>query len=323
MLSVAITDYNFRDLSPEEKVLVPAGCSITARRTATEEELTGLVADADGVITQFAPVSARVVEAMRKARVIVRYGVGYDNVDLEAAARKGIPVCNVPDYCVDEVADHAVGLMLSLTRQIPQTWKRVQAGEWRFPVPLERMFFLGALTVGILGFGRIGRAVAKRLQGFGCSILAHDPISTAEQICAAGATPASYEELLSQSDVITLHCPSTPETRHLIREETIARTKTGVILINVARGNIIDQADLARALAAGRVGAAGLDVTEPEPIPPDSPLLLMNNVVITNHVAAYSAGALERLQRLAAETLLKALRGEPLPNVVNGVRASR
>jgi D-3-phosphoglycerate dehydrogenase len=322
MFNVVVTDYTFADLSPEQSVLAPAGCVISGRRATAESELPGLVGEADGVITQFAPITEMVVESMRKAKVIVRYGVGYDNVDLHAAARKGIPVCNVPDYCVDEVADHALALALACTRQIPQISYRVRAGQWRSPVPLDKMAALRGMNVGIIGFGRIGRAVARRLQGFGSSIIAFDPVSAPAQIESSGVRAATLQELLASCDLITLHCPSTPETRHLIREETIAQMKRGVILINVARGNIVQHDDLAEGLKEGRIAAAGLDVTEPEPIPSDSVLLKMENVIITNHVAAYSASALERLQRLAAETVLKALRGEPLPNVVNGVSVS-
>ncbi len=319
MFHVVITDYNFRDLSPEEDVLIQAGCSLAARRTVTEAELPELVGEADGVITQFAPITARVIGCMRKCRSIVRYGVGFDNVDVEAAARRGIPVSNVPDYCVDEVADHALALILSLVRQIPPISNRVRAGEWRFTVPLERMFTLKALTVGIVGFGRIGRAVAGRLAGFGGVVTAFDPMSTPARMEALGVRSVALDELLATSDVITIHCPSTPETRHLIRAETLARMKPGVILINVARGSIVQQDDLVMALNKGQIAAAGLDVTDPEPIPSDSPLLKMDNVVITNHIAAYSALSLGRLQRLAAETLLKTLRGDRRVNVVNGV----
>jgi D-3-phosphoglycerate dehydrogenase len=320
MFNVAVTDYTFADLSPEEAVLCPAGCIIRGRRAIAEPELPDWVKDADGVITQFAPITSRVVDSMRHAKAIVRYGVGYDNVDLQAAARKGIPVCNVPDYCVDEVADHTLALILGVTRQIPQTCNRVRAGQWRSPVALDAMFALRTMTVGIIGLGRIGRAVAARLKGFGCAIIACDPVSTPAEIEAFGVRAATLREVLAGSDLVTLHCPSTPETRHLIRGETIAEMKRGVILINVARGSIVQHDDLASALKEGRIAAAALDVTEPEPIPVDSELLKMDNVLITNHVAAYSASALKRLQQLAAETLLKALRNEPLPNVVNGVQ---
>jgi D-3-phosphoglycerate dehydrogenase len=319
MFNVSITDYNFRSLEPEESVLLPAGCSIRAQRILGETPLPELVGDADGVITQFAPVTAEVIQAMRKAKAIIRYGVGYDNVDLEAAAKKGIPVCNVPDYCVAEVADHALALILSITRQIPLISSRVRKGEWRFPIDLPRMRALNSMTAGILGFGRIGRAVAERLKGFGCQVIAYDPVSSASQIQASGVTPVSLDELYKRSDLISLHCPSSPETHRMINKEAFSKMKRGVILINVARGTIIQQDDLIAALREGQVAGAGLDVADPEPLPSDNPLLQMDQVVITNHVAAYSATSLDRLQRLAAETLLKALRGEPLPNVVNGV----
>lgn len=314
---VVITDWTFADLRIEEEILKPAGCELAARQCRTEAELSALVAEADCVLTQFAPLTPNVIRAMTRTRAIVRYGVGVDNVNLEAATQRRIPVCNVPDYCIHEVADHTLALILALTRQIPQVANRVRAGQWRSALELQKMSALQSLTVGVVGFGRIGREVVQRLRAFHATVLAHDPAAAARDMTAVGAEAVSFEELLRASDVISLHCPSTPQTRHLIHRGTLARMKRGVILINVARGTVVQQSDVLAALQSGQVAAAGLDVTDPEPIPDDHPLLRMENVIITNHVASCSPAAFVTLRTRAAETAALAVQGGKLPNVVN------
>lgn len=314
---VVVTDWTFQDLQVEEEVLESLGCDLVARQCKTEQELIALVGGADCVITQFAPLTHKIIGAMDKARAIVRYGIGVDNVNLEAATLKRIPVCNVPDYCIDEVADHTLALILALTRQIPQVSNRVRSGKWRTALELEKISALKTITVGVIGFGRIGREVVQRLRPFKCPLLVHDPVVPGWEITNSGASAVSLDELLQSSDLITLHCPSTPQTRHLINRQSLARMKRGVILINVARGAVVQQDDLVAALQSGHVAAAGLDVTDPEPIPDDSLLLRMENVIITNHIASCSPRAMTTLRRCVAETAALALRGAKLPNVVN------
>src|SRR5262249_7422679 len=216
MIKVAVTDYSFDTLDVETDILRPLGCEVVARRKASGPELSDLVADADHIITQFAPLRADVVAAMRKARVIVRYGVGVDNVDLEAARSHGIPVCNVPDYCIDEVADQTLALLLATTRNVVPNCLAVRAGQWKLAVPLPAMRTLSELTIGVVGFGRLGRAVTRRLRAFGCRVLVHDPIVPANVISDAGCAPAEFHSLLGESDAVTLHCPSTAQTRRLM-----------------------------------------------------------------------------------------------------------
>jgi D-3-phosphoglycerate dehydrogenase len=320
MIKVAVTDHSFDNLDPEAAILRPLGCEIvTGRRGAPPEELARLVADADHVITQFAPLNAAVIAAMRRAKVIVRYGVGVDNVDLDAARSRGIPVCNVPDYCMDEVADHTLALLLATTRHVMANGNRVRDGGWGLAVPLPAMKALADLTAGVVGFGRIGREVVRRLRAFKCRVLVYDPAVPAADVRDAGCEPRGLDDLLAESDVVTLHCPSTPQTRALIRRETLARMKPGAILINVGRGDLVDSAALVGALQSGHLAAAGLDVFDPEPVPRDSPLLKMDNVVITAHIASASVKAARRLRETVAGTVARAVRGEPLPNVVNGV----
>jgi D-3-phosphoglycerate dehydrogenase len=320
MTRVAVTDFSFADLDLETAILGPLDCEIVASKPIPPQaDLASLVRDADAVLTQFAPVDAAVITAMHRARVIVRYGVGVDNVDLEAARARGIPVCNVPDYCMDEVADHTLALILALTRNVAANNNRVHAGNWGLAVPLSAMKALAELTVGVFGFGRIGRAVVQRLGAFRPRVLVHDPVVLASEISKSGAEPASSDNLLAQSDVLTLHCPSTPQTRRMIREETIARMKPGAILINVGRGDLVESAALVAALERGHLAGAGLDVFDPEPIPRDHPLLKLDNVVLSAHVASTSEKAVRRLRETAAHLIARALRGEHLPNVVNGV----
>lgn len=321
MIKVAVTDYTFESLAPETEILRPLGCDIVAHRRASGAELSELVADADHIITQFGPLTAEVIAAMRKARVIVRYGVGVDNVDLEAARARGIPVCNVPDYCIDEVADHALALLLATTRHVVPNCLAVRNGHWKLAVPLAAMRALSELTVGVVGFGRLGRAVAKRLLGFRCRLLVHDPVVPAAAVKDAGCVPADFHSLLADSDIVTLHCPSTAQTRRMMNREAFARMRPGATLINVSRGDVVDSGALIEALQSGHLAAAALDVFDPEPLPPDSPLCHMDNVVLSAHIASCSLKAARQVRETVAGTVAKAVRGEPLPNVVNGVKA--
>ncbi len=320
MSIVAVTDYSFSSLDIEEAILQPLGVQLISGQCKTAETLIPLVSQADAVITQFAPVKAEVIGAMQKARVIVRYGIGVDNVDLEAAKARGIPVCNVPDYCIDEVADHTLAFILATTRQVVTNCVRVREGQWGLATPLDQMRALRDLAVGVVGFGRIGREVTARLRAFKCRVLVHDPAVPADEIERAGCQPVALRELLSQSDVITLHCPSMAQTRGMVNRDSLAITKRGVILINVARGDLVDSVALTEALQSGHVSAAALDVFAPEPIPADHPILKMNNVIVASHIASCSVPAVRKLRETAANLAAMAVRGEPLPNVVNGVK---
>lgn len=317
-MKVVITDYSFPTLDIETGILQPAA-ELTSGQCKTSETLIPLVSDADAVITQFAPIKADVIAAMQRARVIVRYGIGVDNVDLDAAKAKGIPVCNVPDYCIDEVADHTLAFILGSTRQIVPNCLRVRGGQWGMATPLDQMRALRDQTVGVVGFGRIGREVVARLRAFKCRILVHDPVVSAADIQQMGAEPAALEKLLKESDIVTLHCPSTAGTRGMINRDTLQQMKRGVILINVARGDLVDPTALTEALQQGHVSAAALDVFAPEPIPADHPILQLGNVIVASHIASTSVPAVKKLRETAAKLALAAIRGEPLANIVNGV----
>ena len=267
MAIVAITDNTFPSLDIEERILGGFGFTVRAGQWKTVDVLIADVADADAVITQFAPITAAVIGAMAMAEVIVRYGIGVDNVDLDAAKARNIPVCNVPDYCIDEVADHTLALLLAITRQVVPNALHIREGRWGLATPMDRMRSLRDATVGVVGFGRIGREVAARLKAFKCRVLIHDPVVAPADIAGAGCTPVALGELLSQSDAITLHGPSTAATRGLVNAQSLAAMKPGVILINVARGDLVESDALVAALRSGRVSAAGLDVFAPERFP--------------------------------------------------------
>lgn len=322
MPQVLVTDHTFDPLDIEQRILGPLGAVLDARQCKTAEQLLPLVADADAVLTQFSPVNAQVIAAMKKVGVIVRYGIGVDNVDLEVARQSGIPVCNVPDYCIDEVADHTLAFILAVTRQVVPNCLSVRGGRWGLAVPLAEMKSLRDLTVGVIGFGRIGRAVVDRLMCFRGEILVFDPAVRSEEIHSVGASAAaSLDEMLPRCDILTLHCPSSAQTRRMMDAAKLGRMRRGSILINLARGDLVDTNALVAVLQSGQLAAAALDVCDPEPIPPEHPLLQMPNVLVSAHVASTSERAVRTLRETAAELVAKRLRGEALPNVVNSVPA--
>lgn len=321
--TIVVTDYAFPDLALEQAVLDAAGCTLVGHHCKTEAELVQAVAQADAVITQFARINANVVAAMARARAIVRYGIGVDNVDLDAARQHGIPVSNIPDYCIDEVADHTLAFMLALTRQVVTHTSDVRAGLWRLAVPVPGMRVLREQTVGVVGFGRIGRAVVQRLRAFQCKVVVHDPVVAEADIAQAGAMAVTLDAVLAQSDILSLHCPSSPATRQLIAAGSLARMKPGALLVNVARGDLVDTAALVAALQSGQLAGAALDVFDPEPLPADHVLRSLPNLVLAPHIASVSPTAVRALREGAARRAVAAALGELPPNVVNGVAVSR
>ncbi len=321
---VAVTDFGIEEIDIEKGILEPLGCELVGPLrlpdSKNQQKLIDLVKDADYVITQFSPVTAAVVQAMQKSKIIVRYGIGVNNVDLKVAASKNIPVCNVPDYCIDEVADSAMAMILDLARKISAHAYRIRSGKWELAVPLRQVSVLNAMTIGIVGFGRIGRAVAARLKPFRAKVLVFDPIVNAAAIQAEGCTPAALDQLLRSSDLVTLHCPSNEKTKQMMNAATFAKMKQGAMLVNTSRGTLVQTDDLAAALESGRISAAALDVTDPEPINMDNPLVKMDNVIINPHIASVSPVAVTRLRTSVANIVAMAIKGERLPNVVNGVK---
>ncbi|HEX6022377.1 MAG TPA: C-terminal binding protein [Solirubrobacter sp.] len=267
---------------------------------------------ADVVFTNFAELGADELARLADGAVVIRYGVGVDNVDLAAAAAQRVRVCNVPDYGANVVADHAVTLALMLVRRMREFDTALHRGEDPDPDAFGPIASLEGLTVGLVGAGRIARMAAARFRAFGCATIAYDPL--AEPVEGLPLVP--WAELLARSDVLSLHAPLTDETRHLLDDDAFAAMRRGVYVVNTARGGLVDPDALLRALDAGIVAGAGLDVTEPEPLPRDAALRARPEVILTPHVAFYSIESMQRLQRLAVEEARRALAGEPLRSPV-------
>ena len=315
---VVVTDYDYPALDEERAVLEPIGAELVPNRARTESELIVACRGADALLNQYARLTAAVIDSLDRCRGIVRYGVGVDTVDLAAATRRGIPVCNVPDYGVDEVSDHAVTLLLAAARKLVPLADAVQRGTWDVNLvkPIRR---LRGRTLGLIGLGRIGGAVARKAGPFGFEVIAHDPYRTAAYFAERGVEPVGLDALLARSDYVSIHCPLSEETDHLIGERELALMKPAAILINTARGGIVDGRALAVALRTGRIAGAALDVLEREPIPADDPLLGLPNCLLTPHAAWYSEEAFRALKTLAAEEVARLLLGQPPRCPVNDV----
>jgi len=318
MYTVFITDHSFTDTAPEREILTGLArvVDLSGSPPRTEEEVISACRGADALIVGFAPVTARVLDALPGLKGIVRYGIGCDTIDLPAAAARGLPVANVPDYCIEEVSDHTLALVLALERRILAYDVSTREGQWK-PVTTERRIHrLVGRRLGIIGFGRIGREVARRARVFGYRIFAFDPYLSETAVREGGAEPAGLDELLASADVTTLHLPLTGETRGLIGREKLAIMKNGAFLVNVARGALVDGDALAEALTVGRLAGAALDVYETEPLPPGHPLRSAPNTILQPHCAWYSEESLRNLQKSAAMEAARILRGEPLRNPV-------
>jgi D-3-phosphoglycerate dehydrogenase len=314
--NVLVTDFTWPSTDREAAVLAEVGARLVVAKTATEEEFLRLVADADAILTCFARVSTAVVRAGRRLQVIGRYGIGVDNIAVDEATRLGLPVTNVPAYCVDEVAEHALALLLACARGVCRYNAAVRRDDWdlKTAMPLGRV---RGRVLGIVGFGKIGRSLAAKVQGLGMRVLVHDHHAAPGAVRLAGGEAAALDELLCQADFLSLHVPATSQTRGLLNAERLRRMKPTAFIINTARGALIDQDALLAALREGRIGGAALDVFEPERLPPDHPLLALPNVLATPHVAFCSEESVAELQSRAARNVAAVLSGRLPESVVN------
>jgi D-3-phosphoglycerate dehydrogenase len=295
-------------LEAERAELALAGATLEARPSRSDDEVVAAVGEADAVLNTVVPISARAIAAMTRCRVIVRSGVGVDNVDVAAASLAGIVVANVPDASVEEVSNHALALLLACSRKIALLDRSLRAGTWSralFP-PMGTLY---GQTLGLVGFGRIARALASKAQALQLRVLAADPLVSELDVRAAGAEPVDLDRLLAESDFVSLHAPLLPQTRYLIGVAQLQLMKPSAYLINTARGPLIDQPALVQALQSGVIAGAGLDVFEQEPLPADDPLLQLPNVVLTPHAAAYSDAGIRELRRRTGEAAADVLRG--------------
>jgi D-3-phosphoglycerate dehydrogenase len=320
MLKVLVTDTDMPSFEIEERVLEPLGATVKLAPASDEVTLAAEAADSAAIMAGYAPVGETVIAAAAHGgcRAIVRYGIGYDNVDIAAAERHGIPVANVPDYCSDEVADHTIALLLGHARRIVAAGQIVRSGGW--DIPKGNVPRLAGRCLALLGFGRIGRRVAARALTFGLEVAAYDPVAAVDM---AGVTPVSTaEELFGKADYLSLHLPLRAETRHVIDESAIRSMKRKPLLINTARGGLVDLDAVMRALDSGDLVGAALDVFETEPLPTDHPIRTHPNAVITPHMSYYSNESEPDLITRVAEEVARALRGEPLLNPLTRIRVA-
>lgn len=317
---VKITDCDHPSVEIEKTVTDTISAMMSRHQCRTEEDLIRECRDADALINQYAPLTRQVLSQLKNCKVIVRYGVGVNNVDLEAASEYGIQVCNVPDYGIDEVSDHALALMYTLTRKTLLLANAVRKGEWDFSIsrPILR---LRKQVVGVVGLGRIGSAFAKKAYGAGFKVIGFDQKRTIREDMSFMES-VSFEELLQQSDIISIHCPLTEQTKNMFGEKELRSMKNSAYLINTARGGIIDEVALDQALREGWIAGAALDVLELEPPRPDHPLLQHDTFIATPHVAWYSEQAFDELKRKAAEEAVRVLTGQEPLNRVNPIKVN-
>ncbi len=314
---VLVTDFVWPSVEPERAVLAKAGAELIVAPDSNEDTLVNMAKDMDGIMTCFAQVTERVVRSAEKCVVIGRFGVGVDNIAVDTATELGIAVTYVPDYCMEEVSDHVMALLLAWNRRIVLFDRSVKTNGWGSVGLGMRIMRLRGKNLGIVGFGRIGRAVAEKAKAFGLELLAHDPYLTLEVAAQHGATLVDMPTLLRESDFVTLHSPLTPETRSLISKAELEMMKPDAFLINAARGPLIDEHALYHALKSGQIAGAGLDVLVDAAPPPDDPLVALDNVIVTPHTAFFSQEAVLELEERAAGEVARVLHGQMPDNLVN------
>ena len=312
---VAVSDSVFPSLDLAREVVSRVGAELRMATQPTPEAILDVARDAEGLLVTYAKITAEMISQMKRCKIISRFGIGVDNVDIAAATAAGISVTKVPDYCIDEVSDHAMALLLSLVRKIPFSSARAHAGRWEMAavVPIHR---LRGTILGLVGFGRIPQRIAPKAKAFGLRVITFDPYVPQTVLEQAGVERVEFAELVKMSDYISIHTPLLPETRHLFNAEVFRQMKPGAVIVNTSRGPVVEEAALARALDAGQLAGAALDVLEQEP-PTSSLLFGRDNVILTPHTSFYSVEALEELQTKAAEEVVRVLSGEPPRNPVN------
>jgi len=314
-LIVAVADSVFPNLDPTRAVLSKIGAELRLAEKPTPEDILEVARDADALLVTYAKVSAHMIRQMGRCRIIARFGIGVDNVEIAAATNAGIVVTRVPDYCIDEVSDHTLALLLALVRKIPFAHSQIHTGRWEMSslVPIHR---LRGGVLGLVGFGRIPQLVAPKAKAFGLKVVTYDPYVPNEISTAAGVERVDFAELVKTSDYISIHTPLMRETEGLFNADVFGQMKPTAYLINTARGAIVDEAALAQALEAGQLAGAALDVLSQEP-PTASPLLGRSNVILTPHMSFYSVESLIELQTKAAEEVVRVLAGGAPRNPVN------
>lgn len=306
--TVCVSDKRHADYEIERKMLEEFGAELKLCSCETEDDLVAQCGDADAVLLDLAPMTAKAIAGLKHCKVISRYGVGYENVDMEAATQAGIQVTNVPDYCMEDVSDHAMALMLSCLRHIPMRDREVRKGAWNLQ---GESFRLKGKVLGVIGFGRIARALVQKTKGFGFrEVMAYDPYISAEDMAALGVHKVELDQLLHESDIVSLHLHANAETNGMINKETLAKMKSNAILINVSRGPLVNDEDLVDALRNHKILAAGLDTHNHEPLGAASPFCQLDNVVLTDHTAYSTAEGVLELKTKAAQNVIDVLSGK-------------
>jgi D-3-phosphoglycerate dehydrogenase len=306
---IAVTDSVFPSLDPAMKALARVDPEMRISKSTGADDILSVARDANAILVTYAKLPAELLQQLTRCKVIGRFGLGVDNIDVPAATARGIVVTYVPDYCMQEVSDHAMALLLALARKVPFSNKLVQAGRWEMPTvaPLRR---LEGQVLGLVGFGNIPRALAPKAKAFGLKVVAYDPYAAKDVFAAAGVQSVSFDDLLARSDFISVHAPLMSATRGLVNAAAFAKMKKGALIVNTARGPLIDEPALIAALDSGHLGGAALDVVATEPLAKESPLLGRDNVILTPHTAFYSIEALEELQTKCATDVARVLSGE-------------
>jgi D-3-phosphoglycerate dehydrogenase / 2-oxoglutarate reductase len=306
---IAVTDSVFPSLDPAKAALARLNPTYRMSKSVNADDIIAVAKDADAVLVTYAKLTRDVLSQFTRCKAIGRFGLGVDNIDLPTAKEKGIAVNYVPDYCIREVSDHAMALLLSLIRKIPLSNKLVQGGRWEMPavVPIRR---IEGTVLGLIGFGHIPRLVAPKAQAFGIKVIAHDPFAKPDVFKAANVESVDLDTLFKTSDYVSVHAPLLPATRGMMNAAAFGKMKKGAYIVNTARGPLIDEPALIAALDSGQIGGAGLDVVATEPLAKDSALLGRDNVIISPHTAFYSIEALNELQTKCATDVARVLSGE-------------
>ncbi|MHB1162492.1 MAG: C-terminal binding protein [Chloroflexota bacterium] len=315
-MRVLITDHVWPDVEIERRILAGVGAEVVVSPSGAEGDLSRLAVDCDAIMTCFAQVTPAVLRRAERCLHVARYGIGVDNIAVDAATGLGIVVTNVPAFCVDEVAEHTLGLLLACARKIPLYDRATHSGRWDNLMG-RPLFRVGGSTLGLIGFGKIGRALVRKVSGLDLRVLVYDPFLSPRDQDTPGIETCDLDTLLRESDFLSIHAPLTPETREMIGEGELRRMKPTAYLLNCARGPIVDTVALERALREGWIAGAGLDVMPQEPPAADDPLLARDNLILTPHASFYSEQSLETLQTRAAEEVARVLSGRRPSNVVN------
>jgi len=310
-MKVVVTDFTFTSLAEEQRICDKLGYQLVPLQCKTADDVIAHAADADALLVQYAPITESVLERLQQCKVIVRYGIGVDTIDLNAAEKHAVPICNVPDYGIEDVADHTAALVLTSARQIPFFDASIRQGHWP-STPRTPLLSFSDMCFAVIGAGRIGRSVLERMQAFGFQCVAYDPFVSAEELREVNVQKFTLDEVFTKADVISLHLPLNEETNHLVDRKRLQSMKKTAILVNTSRGGLIDTQALAHALNANEIAFAGLDVFKNEPLEEEHPLRNCKNAVLTPHIAYYSDASISRLQRFAAEEVERALSHEPL-----------